>query len=373
MHRAAGVPVAVAGNVGTPLASLVGSVAPDAVIVCEASSFQLEDTVAFAPECAVLLNVEPDHLDRHGTFEAYRDAKMRVFANQGPATWRSSRRFRRCPIAADELAAARRAQRRERAGGRRRPRSRARSRRTRWPRRCARSAACRTGSRRWPSRAAWSGSTTPRRPTSRRRGVGIEAFDGGVHLIAGGSLKGGGFEGLRDPVAVALQGRLPDRRGERAAGRRPRGRPGCRLERCGDLERAVAAAGGGGRARRCGSALAGLRQLRPVRGLRGARSPFPRAGAAGAARDEFALARRRNAGWREAARARAQAPARVLAALHGDALPARARGDHGLLGELGGVAARRLRRPVLLPKRYVALAIVGLVVLHFASRHGLAW
>jgi len=84
MHRAAGAPVAVAGNVGTPLSSLVGRVGPDAVVVCECSSFQLEDTAAFAPECAVLLNLEPDHLDRHGGFEGYREAKLRVFANQGP-------------------------------------------------------------------------------------------------------------------------------------------------------------------------------------------------------------------------------------------------------------------------------------------------
>ena len=45
---------------------------PRAVVVCEASSFQLEDTVAFAPDAAVLLNLAPDHLDRHGTFAAYR-------------------------------------------------------------------------------------------------------------------------------------------------------------------------------------------------------------------------------------------------------------------------------------------------------------
>ena len=82
MHRAAGVTAAVAGNVGTPLSSLVGEVDPEAVIVCECSSFQLEDTVAFAPECALLLNLEPDHLDRHGSFERYREAKLRVFANQ---------------------------------------------------------------------------------------------------------------------------------------------------------------------------------------------------------------------------------------------------------------------------------------------------
>jgi UDP-N-acetylmuramoylalanine--D-glutamate ligase len=83
VHRVAGLPVAVAGNVGTPLSSLVGAVAPEATIVCEVSSFQAEDTIAFAPEAAVLLNVEPDHLDRHGSFEDYRAAKLRVFANQG--------------------------------------------------------------------------------------------------------------------------------------------------------------------------------------------------------------------------------------------------------------------------------------------------
>ena len=83
IHRTAGLPVAVAGNVGTPLSTLAGSAAADATIVCEASSFQLEDAQAFAPEAAVLLNIEPDHLDRHGTFAAYRDAKLRVFANQG--------------------------------------------------------------------------------------------------------------------------------------------------------------------------------------------------------------------------------------------------------------------------------------------------
>lgn len=81
--RTAGEPVAVAGNVGTPLASLVGEVDPEATIVCEASSFQLEDSEAFAPECGVLLNVAPDHLDRHGTLEAYREAKLNVFRNQG--------------------------------------------------------------------------------------------------------------------------------------------------------------------------------------------------------------------------------------------------------------------------------------------------
>ena len=83
IHREAGLPVAVAGNVGTALSSLVGSLDPAATVVCETSSFQLEDATAFAPEGAVLLNIAPDHLDRHGTLEAYTAAKLRVFAHQG--------------------------------------------------------------------------------------------------------------------------------------------------------------------------------------------------------------------------------------------------------------------------------------------------
>jgi len=70
MYREAGLPVEVAGNVGTPLASLAGAIDPAATVVCEASSFQLEDSTEFAPECAVLLNVSEDHLDRHGSFDA---------------------------------------------------------------------------------------------------------------------------------------------------------------------------------------------------------------------------------------------------------------------------------------------------------------
>jgi UDP-N-acetylmuramoylalanine--D-glutamate ligase len=83
IHRVAGAPVAVAGNVGTALSSFVGELTPEATVVCEASSFQLEDTHAFAPESAVLLNLAPDHLDRHGSYDSYVVAKLRVFANQG--------------------------------------------------------------------------------------------------------------------------------------------------------------------------------------------------------------------------------------------------------------------------------------------------
>jgi len=72
----------VAGNVGRALTELDGEVDVDRWIVCELSSFQLEDIADFRPAIGVLLNLEPDHLDRHGTFEAYRDAKLRIFENQ---------------------------------------------------------------------------------------------------------------------------------------------------------------------------------------------------------------------------------------------------------------------------------------------------
>ena len=84
IHREAGLSVTVAGNVGTAVSGLVGAGPVESggagdgpagkldertTVVCEVSSFQLEDTKAFAPEAAVLLNITPDHLDRHGTFE----------------------------------------------------------------------------------------------------------------------------------------------------------------------------------------------------------------------------------------------------------------------------------------------------------------
>jgi UDP-N-acetylmuramoylalanine--D-glutamate ligase len=84
VYRTAGLPAVVAGNVGTAIASLPGMIDPAATIVCEASSFQLEDTEAFAPEAAVLLNVVEDHLDRHRTLSNYRAAKLQVFARQPP-------------------------------------------------------------------------------------------------------------------------------------------------------------------------------------------------------------------------------------------------------------------------------------------------
>jgi UDP-N-acetylmuramoylalanine--D-glutamate ligase len=85
VHAEAGLPAAVAGNVGRAASSLAldPGLPDDETVVCEASSFQLEDTDFFSPEAAVLLNLSPDHLDRHGTYEDYVAAKLRIFANQG--------------------------------------------------------------------------------------------------------------------------------------------------------------------------------------------------------------------------------------------------------------------------------------------------
>jgi UDP-N-acetylmuramoylalanine--D-glutamate ligase len=79
---AGGFPALVGGNIGTPAISLAERAKPETVIVLEVSSFQLETIQTFRPKVAVVLNVTPDHLDRHRTFEAYTDAKARIFENQ---------------------------------------------------------------------------------------------------------------------------------------------------------------------------------------------------------------------------------------------------------------------------------------------------
>jgi UDP-N-acetylmuramoylalanine--D-glutamate ligase len=85
IFRVADRPVAVAGNVGHPVTALDGTIDDDAWVVCELSSFQLGDVHRFRPRVGVLLNLEPDHLDRHGTFDAYSAAKLRMFENQTEA------------------------------------------------------------------------------------------------------------------------------------------------------------------------------------------------------------------------------------------------------------------------------------------------
>src|SRR5271167_191667 len=79
---AGGFSAVVGGNIGTPAITLVQDATSDTIAVLEVSSFQLETIQTFRPRIAVVLNITPDHLDRHRTFTAYTDAKARIFENQ---------------------------------------------------------------------------------------------------------------------------------------------------------------------------------------------------------------------------------------------------------------------------------------------------
>ncbi|HHT63510.1 MAG TPA: UDP-N-acetylmuramoyl-L-alanine--D-glutamate ligase [Clostridia bacterium] len=81
----AGMPVLVGGNIGIPLVSTVESIPENGVIVAEVSSFQLETIESFRPKAAIILNITPDHLDRHKTMKGYTEAKARIFENQRPS------------------------------------------------------------------------------------------------------------------------------------------------------------------------------------------------------------------------------------------------------------------------------------------------
>jgi len=272
MHRAAGAPVAVAGNVGTPVTSLAGTVQPDTTIVCEASSFQLEDSIEFAPEMAVFLNFAPDHLDRHGAESAYLDAKLRIFANRRPSDvavvhegltelpgvpadaicfgdgpdcqmrleggrllWRdeplidvSEMRLRGRHNLDNAMAAAAvclarglsadavRASLREFTAG---------------PHRMEQVAEIRGVTYVNDSKATNAAAAV----------AAIESFDGGVHAILGGSRKGVGFGDLAGAVARRCAGcyLIGEAAADLEATLRPTGVP---LEMCGDLSRAVARA-----------------------------------------------------------------------------------------------------------------------------------
>jgi UDP-N-acetylmuramoylalanine--D-glutamate ligase len=80
--KTAGIHTLVGGNIGVPLLALVESSTDSTVTVAETSSFQLETIAEFRPEIGVLLNLTPDHLDRHASFDEYARAKMRMFENQ---------------------------------------------------------------------------------------------------------------------------------------------------------------------------------------------------------------------------------------------------------------------------------------------------
>jgi UDP-N-acetylmuramoylalanine--D-glutamate ligase len=87
MLRASGLDAPHGGNIGVPLSEQVGASTPETVHVVEVSSFQLEGIDTFRPWIAAMTNFSPDHLDRHGSVEAYAAAKARIFVNQGPEDW----------------------------------------------------------------------------------------------------------------------------------------------------------------------------------------------------------------------------------------------------------------------------------------------
>lgn len=85
MVRASGLPVALAGNVGVALTGVAETASQGTIIVCELSSFQLEDVHELRCDAAALLNLTPDHLARHGTLEEYGRCKLRIFERQRAA------------------------------------------------------------------------------------------------------------------------------------------------------------------------------------------------------------------------------------------------------------------------------------------------
>lgn len=87
MLEAAGRSVVLAGNIGNPMVGEIETASRDAVFVIEASSFQLETIERFCPDVAILLDVTPDHLDWHPSFEAYVEAKTNIFRNQTERSW----------------------------------------------------------------------------------------------------------------------------------------------------------------------------------------------------------------------------------------------------------------------------------------------
>jgi UDP-N-acetylmuramoylalanine--D-glutamate ligase len=87
LMKAAGAEVIVGGNIGTALSGLVEKSHDDTWTVAELSSFQLETIESLRVQVAVVTNITPDHLDRHGSFANYVEAKHRIFRNQRPEDW----------------------------------------------------------------------------------------------------------------------------------------------------------------------------------------------------------------------------------------------------------------------------------------------
>ncbi len=85
IFKRAGLPSHAVGNIGTPFSAIADRLDTTEIAVIEASSFQLESSKNFSPEIAVLLNITPDHIDRHGSFEKYVEAKSNIFLRQSPS------------------------------------------------------------------------------------------------------------------------------------------------------------------------------------------------------------------------------------------------------------------------------------------------
>jgi UDP-N-acetylmuramoylalanine--D-glutamate ligase len=241
IFRAAGRSVAVAGNVGAALAAAE----PAEWVVCELSSFQLEDVHELACEIAVLLNLEPDHLDRHGSFDAYRDAKLRIFERAGTAVVPRGLGLPGIEFAADDPLPAEPlvpgAHNRENAAA-----ATAAARAAGIP-----DAAIADALRTFPGVAhrletvaeidsiRYVNDSKATNTAAARRG--LQAFDAPLHVILGGSLKGEDFrvlaDGLPDSIrAVYLIGEATDQLADALSS------TGVPIERCGDLASAVARA-----------------------------------------------------------------------------------------------------------------------------------
>ena len=396
VYRMAGLPVTVAGNVGTALTSLPGTLEPGTTVVCEVSSFQLEDTEAFAPEAAVLLNLAEDHLDRHGTFDNYRAAKLEIFAHQPPGTVAvvpAGLALDDAGGAADRITFGEAADRdagprpsrrhavlarRAVDGGRRHPHPRPaqprerdgrggglsgarRARRTRSSRVCAAFAGV-------PHRLEEIGTVDgvlyvndSKATNVASAEVAINSFAGGVHLIAGGRGKGSDYAPLAAPVrercravyvigetAAALHDALLATDGSRSPTRatssgrsRPRTRRPSRVTSC-CSRRAARRMTSTAPTRSAGTTSARssprCADPRALSGRQNARPPHEAREAEGV--------RARHVEWRCDGATQAAA-ARAPLAAHRHLLPARGRGRDGVLGLLGAhdAAGRRSRAP----------------------------
>jgi UDP-N-acetylmuramoylalanine--D-glutamate ligase len=262
MMRAGGIETEVAGNVGRALTELAGRVAAGTWIACELSSFQLEDIDRFRCRVAVILNVTPDHLDRHGGMEEYVRCKLRILENQVAGDTAVLNGDDPVLRAADLPGAGTRAWF---SAGEPGPldweHARLRGQHNLENAVAAAAAARAVGARDAAVNAALRGFDPPPhrlQPVAAARGVewvndskatnpdatvkALTAFAGGVHLILGGSLKGGSFAGMAAAIAAGPVARSYLIGASADAIAAALDAAGAGYVQCGTLERAVAEA-----------------------------------------------------------------------------------------------------------------------------------